>query len=393
MYTNKQGASMEKSTKAIHVGQEPDPHSGAIVPPIQMTSTYVQASPGEFVMDGMDYTRAENPNFQQFEATMAALENGEYARSFGTGLACFTAILSTLKAGDKVVGIENLYSGTRRILGRVMKSFGIEFHEVSSDPEQFKKALEEHAPKMIFIESPTNPHLEVHDLKTLIRIAIELKVLTVVDNTLATPIFQNPLDMGADLVLHSGTKYLVGHSTALVGVVVSKHKEWDEKLYFARTAMGLTASPFNAWLASQGLKTLALRMKEHEKNALELAHWLESQEFVNKVYYPGLESHETHELAKSQMKGFGGLLSVEFDLDVEETRKMLSACKLFKIAESLGGVESTSAHLTSTCYASVSAEERKKRCIGDGFVRLSVGIEDIEDLKGDILQAVGGSKK
>ncbi len=373
---------MDFSTKAIHVGQKPEPATGSVTPPIYMTSTYAQAAPGE--TKGYDYTRGGNPNFTNLEETMAAIENGKYATVFSSGLGAISGLVSTLKKGDKVIGCNDLYGGTYRLFNRVYNQFGIEFKSLDAqDLNTVEKALTE-KPKFIFLESPTNPLLKIYDISTITQMAKQHGVVSVVDNTFASPYFQNPLDLGADVVVHSATKYLGGHSDVIGGVVICNDAELKEKLDFSRMAIGLNTSPFDAWLITRGLKTLELRMQKHEENAKAIVDYLQSHPKVKKVYYPGLESHVNHEIAKKQMRGFGGIVSVEFDLTLEQSKKFISSFDVFSLAESLGGVESLVDHPASMTHASIPKEEREKIGLKDGLIRFSVGVESQKDLINDI---------
>lgn len=373
---------MKFSTKAIHIGQIPDPTTGAIIPPIYMTSTYVQEAPGQY--KGYDYTRAGNPNFTNLEQTLAALEEGTYATVFSSGLGAMTALISTLKAGDRVVAGNDLYGGTFRLFDQVFKRFGVELEMVDTQNlSEVEVALRKN-PAMMLLETPTNPLLKITDIRAIAQLAREQGVMLVVDNTFATPYIQRPLALGADVVLHSTTKYIGGHSDVVGGAVLTNDKALKEKMDFARKAMGLNPSPFDAWLVSRGLKTLALRMERHNANALKVAKFLEGHPLVKKVYYPGLASHPQNALAKTQMNGFGGIVSVEFNLSLEETKRLISSFKLFALAESLGGVESLVDHPASMTHASISKEEREKNGLGDGLVRFSVGVEETEDLIEDL---------
>lgn len=375
---------MKFSTKAIHIGQPPDESSGAIIPPIYMTSTYKQSMPNEH--KGYDYTRAGNPNFTNLESTLAALEKGKYATVFSSGLGATTAIAATLKQGDTVIAGNDLYGGTFRLFTKVFRNFGITLKTINTlDINEVETALAEN-PQMIFLESPTNPLLRISDLAAITQMAKKHSVLSVVDNTFATPYFQNPLQLGADIVLHSTTKYIGGHSDIIGGVLITNIQEVKEKADFNRMALGLNPSPFDAWLTSRGLKTLAVRMEKHAQNALKIAEFLEGHKRVKKVYYPGLPSHPQHETAKKQMNGFSGIVSVEFDLNLEQTKKLIASFSLFSLAESLGGIESLVDHPASMTHASIPKEEREKNGLNDGLVRFSVGIEDSDDLIEDINQ-------
>lgn len=373
---------MKFSTKAIHVGQAPDKETGAVIPPIYMTSTYAQEAPNTH--KGYDYTRAGNPNFTNLEATLASLEQGKVATVFSSGIGATTAIVSSLSKDDKVVIANDLYGGTYRLFSRVFSQFGIDFSTVDT---QDLAAVEEKLktnPKLIFLESPTNPLLRISDIEAITSMAKKHDVLTVVDNTFATPYFQNPLTLGADFVMHSTTKYIGGHSDVVGGVVVTNHEEWKEKLDFARMAIGLNPSPFDNWLTTKGLKTLGIRMERHAANATKIADYFNNHPKVKKVFYPGLVSHPNHEIAKKQMSGFSGIISVEFDLSLEQSMKLVSSFNLFTLAESLGGVESLVDHPASMTHASIPKKEREKNGLSDGLIRFSCGIEDVEDLIEDL---------
>ncbi len=373
---------MKFSTKAIHVGQIPDSGTGAIIPPINMTSTYVQEAPNQH--KGYDYTRAGNPNFANLEQTIAALEKGKYATVFSSGIGATTGLLSILQKGDFAIAGNDLYGGTFRLFDQVFKNFGVSLLNIDTlNLEEVENALKQKA-KMIFLESPTNPLLKISDLVAINELAKKYGVLSVVDNTFATPYFQNPLELGTDLVMHSTTKYMGGHSDVIGGVVVTNNKDLKEKMDFARMSIGLNPSPFDTWLLSRSLKTLSIRMDKHAQNALVVAEYLEAHPKVKKVYYPGLSSHPQHSLAKKQMRGFGGIVSVEFDLGLEQTKKLISSFHVFSLAESLGGVESLVDHPASMTHASIPKEERERNGLSDGLVRFSVGIEDKDDIIEDL---------
>jgi cystathionine beta-lyase/cystathionine gamma-synthase len=377
---------MKFATKAIHVGSEPDPATGAIMPPIYMTSTYLLDAPGE--SRGYEYTRAGNPNFTILEKVLASLEEAAYATVFSSGIGALTALISTLSKGDKVVAIDGLYGGTYRLFNSVFNRFGIEF--ISLNPaslDELEKALES-KPKWLFFETPTNPLLEVFDIEAFAKVAKRHGVLTIVDNTFASPYCQNPLRWGVDVVWHSTTKYIGGHSDVIGGVVMTNSASIKKELDFARKAVGVNPSPFDVWLITRGVKTLALRMEQHQKNAMAIAQFLEFHPKVKKVYYPGLQTHLKHAIAKKQMRGYSGMLSVEFNLPLETVKKLISSFSLFLLAESLGGVESLVSHPASMTHASVPPEERRKIGLSDGLVRFSIGIEDTEDLIADLEQAL-----
>lgn len=373
---------MKFATKAIHVGYTPD-DTGAIMPPIYMTTTYVQESPG--AAKEYEYTRANNPNFTIAEKLLASLEDAQHALVFSSGLGALTGLISMLSPGDTVVAINGLYGGSYRLFTKVFAQYGIALRLVpSADPKMLESELSQPGVKWLFFETPTNPLLNVFDIKECAQIAKRYGVLTIVDNTFATPCFQNPLKLGADIVWHSTTKYLGGHSDVVGGVAMTNDPDIHKKLYFARMAIGLNPSPFDVWLLTRGIKTLALRMRQHQDNAMVVAKFLEEHPRVKKVYYPGLISHQSHAVAKKQMSGFSGIVSVEFDLDLEKTKKMISSFQLFSLAESLGGVESLVCHPATMTHASIPPDERKKMGISDGLVRLSVGIEDVQDLVEDL---------
>jgi cystathionine beta-lyase/cystathionine gamma-synthase len=378
---------MKFSTKAIHIGQKPDPSTGAIIPPVYLTSTYVQEAPDKH--KGYDYTRAGNPNFTNLEQTLAALENGKYATVFSSGIGATTAILSTLRQGDVVAAGNDLYGGTFRLFNQVFRQFGVNLITVNTqDLNQVEDALKKN-PSMIFLESPSNPLLRISDIVAIATMAKKHSVLTVVDNTFATPFFQNPLNLGVDLVMHSTTKYIGGHSDVVGGVAITNDQEMKVKLDFARKAIGLNPGPFDAWLTSKGVKTLGVRMERHAHNAMKVAEFLQNHPLVSKVYYPGLESHPYHDFARRQMSGFSGIVSVEFKLSIEQTMQLISSFDYFSLAESLGGVESLVDHPASMTHASISKEEREKNGLTDGLVRLSVGIEDVGDLISDLEHQLG----
>lgn len=373
---------MRFRTKTVHAGQSPDPLTGAIMPPVYMTTTYLQEEPG--VHKGYEYTRAQNPNFTLLEAQLAALENAKYATIFSSGLGALTSMVSTLSQGDKVMAIDGLYGGTYRLFNQVFNRFGVEFRSMHpKNKAEFAEALKA-KPKWLFLESPTNPLLEIFDIQELAELAKKEGVKVIVDNTFASPYFQNPLDLGADIVWHSTTKYLGGHSDVVGGVAMTNDPKIKEQLDFGRKALGMNPSPFDAWLTSRGVKTLALRMERHQENAQKIAEFLHKHPSVKKVYYPGLESHHNHKVAKKQMKGFSGIVSVEFNLSLEEAKKLVSSFKYFSLAESLGGVESLVCHPATMTHASIPKEERERIGLSDGLMRFSVGIEDADDLIEDL---------
>lgn len=378
---------MQFATKAIHVGGEPDSKTGAIMPPIYMTSTFVQEAPGE--TKGYDYTRAGNPNFTILEKLLASLENAQHATVFSSGLGALTGMITgLLSSGDEVIALDGVYGGTFRMFNKVFNRFGIKFST------HYPKTIEElhlllaKKPKWLMFETPTNPLLDVYDIAEIAAAAKKQGVLTVVDNTFATPYNQLPLTLGADIVWHSTTKYIGGHSDVIGGVVMTNNAEQKKQLDFARMAVGLNPSPFDVWLTTRGVKTLAVRMKQHEENARAIAKWLSSHPKVKKVHYPGLTTHPKHKIAKKQMCGFGGMISVEFDTSLDNAKKLISQLSLFSLAESLGGVESLISHPASMTHASIPVEERHRMGIADGLVRLSIGIEDYHDLIEDLDKAL-----
>lgn len=373
---------MNFNTKSIHCGQLPDKETGAIIPPIYMTSTYIQESPG--VTKGYDYTRAGNPNFTNLEMTLAALENGKHATIFSSGLGAITAITSTLLPGDKILATSDLYGGTYRLFHRIFKQYGINIETIDTQDLALVESKLAEKPKFILVESPTNPMLNISDISAIAALCKVSGTLLMVDNTFASPYFQNPLDLGADIVMHSSTKYIGGHSDTIGGVLIYKDDELKSKLDFARMAIGLNPSPFDVWLTSRSLKTIGVRMERHAENASKVAEFFAAHPKVKKTYYPGLASHPNHEIAKKQMKGFSGIVSVEFDLDYDKTMQLISGLKIFSLAESLGGVESLVDHPASMTHASIPKEEREKIGLMDGLVRFSVGIENIEDILADL---------
>jgi len=373
---------MKFDTAAIHVGQEPDQETGAVIPPVYLTSTFAQHEPGQ--TRGYDYTRSGNPGFDRLAATLAHLEQAQYATVFGSGMGAVTAVISTLSSGDHVVAEENIYGCTYRIYDQVFKKFGITISYVDlSDPANYAE-IEKQTPALVWIESPTNPLLKIIDIEAVATAAHAAGTELLVDNTFASPYFQNPLALGADISLSSTTKYINGHSDCLGGVVCTNSEEWNEKMIFAQKAVGLNPSPFDCWLISRGLKTLGVRMEKHFENALKMAEFLEGLDCTTTVRYPFLPSHPQHELAKKQMRGGSGIVTAGFDLPFEQVVKLISNLKLFSLAESLGGIESLICHPASMTHASIPKEEREAVGITDGLVRFSVGIEDAGDLIEDI---------
>ena len=376
---------MRFSTKAIHTGEEPeDMQHGDVVSPIHLSTTFAKRSIKE-VEEGYVYSRSGNPTRDSLEKKLAALENAKYGLAFSSGLAAeSTILLALLKKGDHVVAFDDLYGGTKRLFNQVMERFGIEFTYVDArEPGNVREAIRENT-RMVWLETPTNPLLKLADIKAIAEIAHERDIIVVVDNTFASPYFQNPLDLGADVVLHSVTKYLGGHSDVVGGAVMVNDDEIYERLKFHQNAVGAILSPFDSWLVMRGIKTLAVRMERHEKNVMRIARYLEEHPLVERVYYPGLPSHPQHELAKRQMRGFGGMLSFELKGSLEEAVRFVESLEIFALAESLGGVESLIELPAIMTHASVPKEEREKVGIKDSLIRVSVGIEDVEDLIEDL---------
>ena len=376
-------------TRAIHAGQEPDPTTGAVMQPIYATSTYVQSSPG--VHKGYEYGRTHNPTRMAFERCVADLENGVQGFAFASGLAASATILDTLDTGSHIIALDDLYGGSYRLFENVRKrSAGLEFTFMDmTDPSKIEAAIKPNT-KMIWVESPSNPLLKLVDLSAVAVIAKKHKLISVADNTFATPYVQRPLDHGFDLVVHSVTKYLNGHSDMVGGMVVVREKgELAERLTYLHNAVGGILGPFDSFLAMRGLKTLHLRMERHCESAAAIADWLTTHPKVEKVYYPGLASHPQHALAKNQMHGFGGMVTPILKGNLDDSRRFLERLKIFVCAESLGGVESLAEHPAIMTHASIPAYIRKQLGISDSLVRLSVGVEDLADLKEDIAQALG----
>jgi len=386
------------ATRAIHAGQTPDPSTGAIMPPIYATSTYVQSSPG--VHKGLDYGRSHNPTRWAWERNVADLEGGSQAFAFASGLAAISTVLELLPAGSHIVSGDDIYGGSFRLFDKVRRhSAGHSFSYVDfTEPENLIAALTPQT-KLVWIETPTNPLLKLADLRAIVKIAKARGILTAVDNTFASPYNQQPLALGIDIVVHSATKYLNGHSDVIGGVAIvsadPKLAATRERLGFLQNSIGAIASPFDSFLALRGLKTLAIRIERHNSNALALAQWLEQQPKVARVYYPGLPSHPQHALAKAQMRatggeqgGYGGMISIDLKTDLAGARRFLETVRIFALAESLGGVESLIEHPAIMTHATIPPETRAKLGIGDGLVRLSVGIEDVEDLRDDLAQAL-----
>ncbi|UCC79043.1 MAG: cystathionine gamma-synthase [Candidatus Zixiibacteriota bacterium] len=376
-------------TRAVHGGVEPDPSTGAIMTPIYQTSTYAQNAPGEH--KGFEYSRTQNPTRIALEKSIATLEGGEYGIAFSSGMAAISSVIQLLKAGDHVVCSDDVYGGTFRLFDKIYKNFGLEFSFVdTSNPENIKKGLTEKT-VMIWLETPTNPTLKVTDLKEASAIAKKHKALMVVDNTFMSPYFQRPLELGADIVLHSTTKYIAGHSDIIGGAIVANDSDLAEKLYFIQNAAGAVPGPMDCFLTLRGIKTLHLRMERHEHNARKIFEYLKKQPAAKKIYYPGDPDHPGHEIQKKQSSGFGSIVS--FDIGtLENARRFMSELEVFTIAESLGSVESLIEHPAIMTHASVPPENRAKLGITDGFIRISVGVEDIDDLLDDLGRGLGAIK-
>ena len=374
------------ATRAIHAGQEPDPTTGAIMPPVYQTSTYVQPALGE-PLQGYEYARVTNPTRDALQANIAALEGGRYGAAFGSGLAAIEALVKKLSAGDHVVSEENTYGGTTRMFDTVLARLGIEFTYVDGrNPDAIRNAIRPET-KLLYLETPTNPMMRLTDLEVAAEIGREHGIPTCVDNTFASPYNQRPLELGIDVVVHSTTKYLNGHSDVVGGIVVTSDDEWGEHLYYMQKAAGAVPGPMDAWLVLRGTKTLAVRMEAHNRNGQAMAEFLTEHPRVEEVHYPGLPSHPQHDLARRQMRGFTGMISIELG-SLERARAVVENTRIFSLAESLGGVESLIGHPAMQTHAAVAEERRTAMGISPGLVRLSVGIEDIDDLRDDIAAAL-----
>lgn len=377
---------MKFGTKAVHAGVEPDPTTGAIMTPIYQTSTYVQASPGDH--KGYEYSRTGNPTRNALENALAELENGKFGACFGSGLAATDCIMKMLKPGDEVISTNDLYGGSYRLFTKIYEGFGIKFHFVPmADADTVRKKVNENT-KLIWVETPTNPMMNIIDIEEMAKVAKESGAMLCVDNTFATPALQQPLDLGADIVMHSVTKYLGGHSDVVMGALVTKDDAIAEKMYFIQNSSGAVCGPMDSFLVLRGLKTLSIRIKQHCENGEAVANFLKEHPKVDKVYWPGFETHTNHEIAKKQMNGFGGMVSFTLkENTVVAATKVLSATHLFALAESLGGVESLIGHPASMTHAAIPKEEREKTGVVDSLIRLSIGIEDAEDLIEDLGKA------
>jgi cystathionine gamma-lyase len=376
---------MKFSTKAIHVGQEADPATGATIVPVYQTSTYTQEAVGEH--KGFDYSRTVNPTRVALEKQLASLENGKYGSAFASGMAATSAVLNLLSSGDHVVVTDDLYGGTYRLFSKVLERYGLQFTYVDmADLDAVHAAIKPNT-KMFWIETPTNPLLKLIDIRGVAALRTNGQYV-VVDNTFASPYFQQPLSLGADVVVHSTTKYIGGHSDVIGGIAITNSKDIYDVIKFHQNAVGGVPGPHDAWLTMRGAKTLALRMREHAKNAQTIAEFLEAHDEVDRVYYPGLPSHPQHELAKRQMSGFGGMVSFTLKGPEQRAIDFANRMKYFSLAESLGGVESLICHPARMTHGSIPKEEREKRGVTDGLLRLSVGIEDIDDLVEDLKSAL-----
>lgn len=376
------------ATKMIHAGVEPDPATGAIMTPIYQTSTYVQSAPG--VHKGYEYSRTQNPTRHALEKALAGIENGNHGLCFGSGLAACDAVIKLLAPGDEVIVANDLYGGTYRIMTKVFTQYGIKFHFIDmSNAENIREHINDNT-KMIWAETPTNPMLNIVDIEACSKISKEHNLLLVVDNTFATPYLQNPLDQGADIVLHSATKYLGGHSDVVLGALIVNDDNLQERLAFIQNSCGAVPGPHDSWLVLRGIKTLHIRMQRHCENGKAVAEYLRTNPKVGQVLWCGFEDHPNHDIAKKQMRGFGGMLSFVLKNDsVDDAMEILKKVKLFALAESLGGVESLCGHPASMTHAAIPREERIKNGLADSLIRLSVGIEDAEDLIEDLKNAIG----
>jgi cystathionine beta-lyase/cystathionine gamma-synthase len=379
---------MKPATKFIHAGATPDPSTGAIMTPIYQTSTYVQEAPATH--KGYEYARSQNPTRKALEDAFAAIENAQYALAFGSGVAATDSVIKLLQPGDEVIAASDMYGGTYRLFTKVWERFGLKFTYIdTTNPANVAAAISP-ATKVVWLETPTNPLMNITDIEAVAALTRPKNILLVVDNTFASPALQNPLDLGADIVMHSVTKYLGGHSDVIQGCLMMNDKDLREKLYFIQKSCGAVPGPMDCFLVLRGIKTLGIRMKAHCENGEKIAHWLRSHPKVAKVYWPGFEDHPGYAVAKKQMRGFGGMISFELKNDsVDEAKRVLSSTHLFSLAESLGGVESLINHPASMTHASIPREERIKNGLSDSLIRLSVGIEDADDLMEDLNNAIG----
>lgn len=378
---------MKFGTKAIHAGVSPDPTTGAVMTPIYQTSTYAQSAPGQH--KGYEYARTQNPTRSALEQSLAALENGRFGICYGSGLAAMDAVLRTLKPGDEILSTNDLYGGSYRLMTKVYEKYGIKAHFLDfTDQQALRQAMNERT-RLLWIETPTNPMLNVVDIEAICQIAKQQGVMSCVDNTFASPYLQNPLDLGADVVLHSATKYLGGHSDVVLGALITNDESLAEQFHFFQNAVGAVPGPQDCFLVLRGVKTLHLRVERACQNATKVAEFLKTQPAVEKVYYPGFPEHPGHEIAKKQMRHFGGMVSFTLKADTfEQAAAVMSKAQIFTLAESLGGVESLIGHPATMTHASIPRAERLKVGMTDSLIRLSVGVEDVEDLMEDLRQAL-----
>lgn len=378
---------MKFNTKTIHGGQSHEPAYGAVMPPIYQTSTYAQSTPGGH--KGYEYSRTHNPTRTALENAFASIENGQYGLAFASGLAAIDAVMKLLKPGDEVISTNDLYGGSYRLFTKIFQEFGIKFHFIGMESTDAIEKFINTNTKLIWVETPTNPMMNIIDIKAVSQVAKRHNLLLAVDNTFATPYLQQPLDLGADIVMHSATKYLGGHSDVVMGALIVNDKTVADKLYFIQNASGAICGPQDSFLVLRGIKTLHVRMQRHCENGKAVAEFLTAHPKVERVYWPGLKTHPNHQVAKEQMKGFGGMVSfVTKNNDYKEAIKTVERLKVFTLAESLGGVESLAGHPASMTHASIPKEEREKTGVVDSLIRLSVGIEDIDDLIADLRQAL-----
>lgn len=376
---------MHIATKVIHVGGEPDKETGSIMPPIFQTSTYVQSSPGKH--SGYEYTRSHNPTRTRLEENLASLENAKYSLVASSGLAMMTLIMHSFPKGTKILCGDDVYGGTYRLFTTVFKDFHDFKFIDTTDAKEVEKEIKDFKPKVIWLETPTNPLLKITDIVKVCEIAKKHKVQSFVDNTFMSPYFQRPLELGADVVVHSLTKYINGHSDVVGGAMMTNSKSFRDKIFTLQNSIGPSQAPFDSWLVLRGIKTLAIRMEEHQKNAMHIAKWLENHPKVERVTYPGLKSHPQHKIAKKQMLGFGGMITFFLKGGIKESKKFLEKVQIFALAESLGGVESLIEHPAIMTHASVPKKVREEIGLTDNLIRLSVGIENVEDLIEDLERA------
>ena len=376
------------NTKTIHGGQAPDPAYGAVMPPIYQTTTYAQTTPGGH--KGFEYSRTHNPTRQALEKALASIENGKHGLAFGSGLAAIDAILKLLKPGDEVISTNNLYGGSYRLFTKIFEGFGIKFHFVGMDNVQEVEDTINANTRLIWVETPTNPMMNVIDIKVVAQITQKHKIILAVDNTFASPYLQQPLDFGADIVMHSATKYIGGHSDVVLGALIVNDDDLAKRLSFIQNASGAICGPMDSFLTLRGIKTLHVRMQRHSENGRAVAEYLSNHPKIQNVYWPGFENHPNHQVAKAQMKDFGGMLSfVPKGADFDAAIRIIENLRVFTLAESLGGVESLAGHPASMTHASIPKEKREKSGVVDSLIRLSVGIEDAQDLIDDLEQAIG----